>query len=270
MNDGTRADVLFKVAEALYLQLQLKTTATTIKNQNGYRFKHVPATPACRVCWVVDLKKAVFDGTCPTSAQKTSITLLETHALANALTMEELIAYLHDHTHAEHLRLTTEDAARRLQRQKSKRRNSASMHEVQARDARLAARPEWRVRHHARRRRRRCASSTSRAIPMGRPPASTALASAKPTAQTSAATAENVLRQGRCGPLRVSLPPRSDEHVAFLEIRPRPLRAWLLTKTTGRESIYLRLPRGQAAQPNAKKKADTWTSAFYTGELKHA
>ena len=128
MNDGTRADVLFKVAEALYLQLQLKTTATTIKNQNGYRFKHVLGYAGMLVvCWVVDLKKAwVFDGTWLNErGQKTlDFTWLryETHALANALTMEELIAYLHDHTHAEHLRLTTEDAARNDFKAKIKKR----------------------------------------------------------------------------------------------------------------------------------------------------
>ena len=50
MNDGTLADVLFKKAESSYLQLQLKTTATTRKNQNGYKFRRSSATPACWWC----------------------------------------------------------------------------------------------------------------------------------------------------------------------------------------------------------------------------
>ena len=65
MNDGTLADVLFKKAESSYLQLQLKTTATTKKNENGYLFQEVLGYAGMLVvCWVVDLKKAwVFDGT---------------------------------------------------------------------------------------------------------------------------------------------------------------------------------------------------------------
>ena len=68
------------------------------------------------VCWVVDLKKAwVFDGTWLDERGQVNLCFtpgLETHALAKALTMDQLVAYLHDHTHAAHLRLTTEDAAR--------------------------------------------------------------------------------------------------------------------------------------------------------------
>ena len=43
------------------------------------------------------------------------------------------------------------------------------------------------------------------------------------------------------------------------------------TKTTGKESIYLYgCPVAKQPNPNAKNKADTWTSAFYTGKLEHA
>ena len=119
MNDGTRADVLFKVTESSYLQLQLKTTATKAKNGNGYLFAHVLGYAGMLVvCWVVDLKKAwVFDGTWLNERGKKDLKFTpgyatETPALAKALTMDELVAYLHDHTHAAHLRLTTEDAAR--------------------------------------------------------------------------------------------------------------------------------------------------------------
>ena len=119
MNDGTRADVLFKVAESSYLQLQLKTTATTRKNENGYQFRDVLGYAGMLVvCWVVDLKKAwVLDGTWLDERGQRCLDFtpgsrMETPALAKALTMDGLIAYLHEHTHAAHLRLTTEDAAR--------------------------------------------------------------------------------------------------------------------------------------------------------------
>jgi hypothetical protein len=119
MNDGTLADVLFKLGEASYLQLQLKTTATTRKNENGYQFaKLLGYAGMLVVCWVVDLKKAwVFDGTWLDERGKNFYSFTpgsptETHALVKALTMDQLVAYLHEHTHAAHLRLTTKEAAR--------------------------------------------------------------------------------------------------------------------------------------------------------------
>ena len=43
------------------------------------------------------------------------------------------------------------------------------------------------------------------------------------------------------------------------------------TKTTGKESIYLHgCPVAKQPNPNANKKADTWTSAFYTGSLERS
>ena len=43
------------------------------------------------------------------------------------------------------------------------------------------------------------------------------------------------------------------------------------TKTTWKESIILYgCPVAKQPNPNAKNKADTWTSAFYTGKLEHA
>ena len=50
MNDGTRADVLFKKAEASYLQLQLKTTRRRRRMRTGTYFKKSSATPACWWC----------------------------------------------------------------------------------------------------------------------------------------------------------------------------------------------------------------------------
>jgi hypothetical protein len=134
---ATRADVLFKVAEASYLQLRLKT-ATKAKNLNGYKFRNVLGYAGMLVvCWAVDLKKAwVFDGTWLDERKQRDLNFApgsETHALkdAKALTMDQLIAYLHDHTHAKHLRLTTEDAAlNEAQASESRERALASEREA--------------------------------------------------------------------------------------------------------------------------------------------
>ena len=58
----------------------------------------------------------------------------------------------------------------------------------------------------------------------------------------------------------------------FWEIPSKALAEYgYFTKTTGKESITLYgCPVAKQPNPNAKRKADTWTSAFYTGELKHA
>lgn len=42
------------------------------------------------------------------------------------------------------------------------------------------------------------------------------------------------------------------------------------TKTTGKEGIFLYgCPVAKQPDPDANQKADTWTSAFYTGKLEH-
>ena len=117
MNDGTRAGVLFKVAEALYLQLQLKTTATTEESERVPISEVLGYAGMLVVCWVVDLKKAwVFDGRVARRARAKRMSFTTgyptEHLRWRALTMNELVAYLHDHAHAAHLRLTAEDAAR--------------------------------------------------------------------------------------------------------------------------------------------------------------
>ena len=231
MNDGTRADVLFKVAESSYLQLQLKTTATKKKNSNGYQFADVLGYAGMLVvCWVVDLKKAwVFDGTWLDERGKERLNFthgLETHALAKALTMDELIAYLHDHTHAEHLRLTTEDAARNNFKGKDHKQEKFGI------DAYMNFKPgthDW------------------------------------PRDQNGE---YDTTLEDDDKTLRVQH--KSCCH--FWEIPSKALAEHgYFTKTTKKESITLYgCPVAKQPNPNACKKADTWTSAFYTGELKHA
>ena len=54
MNDGTRANILFK-----HENLQLKTTATNMENTNAYEFEYVLGYAGMLVvCWVVDSQKA--------------------------------------------------------------------------------------------------------------------------------------------------------------------------------------------------------------------
>ena len=281
MNDGTLADVLFKKAESSYLQLQLKTTATKVKNKNAYQFACVLGYAGMLVvCWVVDLQKAwVFDGTWLDERGKKNLCFtpgLETHALAKALTMDQLVAYLHDHTHAAHLRLTTEDAARNDFKGKEQKKEKFGI------DAYMKFKPgthDWPRDQNG-------------------------------TYDTTLEDQEKTLRvqHKSCGPHRNKAglycchlgkrdgkdfhgkqlhtcyakddadlyvfhyhhEPTNTSH--FWEISSEALAEHgFFTKTTGKESIYLYgCPVAKQPNPNACRKADTWTSAFYTGELKHA
>ena len=123
-NDGTLADVLFAnpvdAARDAYLQLQFKTTATTMKGKDGYRFRHVLGYEGMLVvCWVVDKKRAwVLDGTALHDRGQKSYYFTpgskktESLALAKDLTMEGLIEFLSEGDWEKYPR-TTEGAARR-------------------------------------------------------------------------------------------------------------------------------------------------------------
>ena len=286
MNDGTRADVLFKVAESSYLQLQLKTTATTKKNANGYQFNDVLGYAGMLVvCWVVDLKKAwVLDGTWlhERGQEKYSFTpgyATETHALAKALTMDQLIAYLHDHTHAAHLRLTTEDAARNDFKGKDHKQEKFGI------DAYMNFKPgthDWprdqngkydttlwtrgdeektlRVQHKS------CAPHGNQA---GLSCSALGKCDGKDLNRNQLYTCYDK-DDSDLYVFHYHHEPTNTSH--FWEIPSEALAEHgYFTKTTGRESIYLYgCPVAKQPDPNAKCKADTWTSAFYTGELKHA
>ena len=281
MNDGTLADVLFKKAESSYLQLQLKTTATKMKNENGYQFAHVLGYAGMLVvCWVVDLKKAwVFDGTWLNERGQVNLYFTpgsETHALAKALTMDELVAYLHDHTHAAHLRLTTEDAARNDFKGKDHKKEKFGI------DAYMKFKPgthDWpreqggtydttlededektlRVQHKS-------------CCPIGN-------------------DAGLRCRLGKCdgkdfdGKRLYTCYAKDDADLYVFHYYHEPTKTshfWEIpskalaehgyfTKTTWKEPIILYgCPVAKQPNPNAKNKADTWTSAFYTGKLEHA
>jgi hypothetical protein len=283
MNDGTRADVLFRVAEALlYLQLQLKTTATKLKNENRYHFSHVLGYAGMLVvCWVVDLKKAwVFDGTWLDERGRKHLNFTpgsETRALATALTMDELLAYLHDHTHAAHLRLTTEDAARNDFKGKGNKQEKFGI------DAYMKFKPgthDWprdqngkydttlededektlRVQHKS-------------CIPNGKQAGLYCRHLGKADGKDLNRKQLYTCYDKDDADLYVFHyyhEPTNTSH--FWEIPSKALAEHgFFTKTTGRESIYLYgCPVAKQPNPNARKKADTWTSAFYTGELKHA
>ena len=280
MNDGTIADVLFKVAESSYLQLQLKTTATKKKNSNGYQFADVLGYAGMLVvCWVVDLKKAwVFDGTWLNERGQKELYFTpgsETHALAKALTMDQLIAYLHDHTHAAHLRLTTEDAARNDFKGKGNKQEKFGI------DAYMTFKPgthDWpreqggeydttleddektlRVQHKS-------------CVPNGNQAGLYC-----PHLGKCDGTDLNGKRLSTCYDkddadlyvFHYHHEPTNTSH--FWEIPSKALAEHgYFTKTTGVESITLYgCPVAKQPNPNACKKADTWTSAFYTGVLKH-
>lgn len=286
MNDGTRADVLFKVTEASYLQLQLKTTATKVrKDRNGYKFAEVLGYAGMLVvCWVVDLKKAwVLDGTWLDERGQRGYTFTpgyptETPALAKALTMDQLIAYLHDHTHAKHLRLTAEDAARNDLKGKHHKQEKFGI------DAYMTFKPgthDWpreqggeydttlwtcddeektlRVQHKS------CYPHGNRA------------GLHCPNLGKYDGTDFHGKRLHTCydkddADLYVFHYHHEATNTShFWEIPSEALAEHeFFTKTTGKESIYLYgCPVAKQPNPNARHKADTWTRAFYTGSLSH-
>ena len=285
MNDGTLADVLFKVAEASYLQLQLKTTATTKKNRNGYQFEEVLGYAGMLVvCWVVDLKKAwVLDGTWFDERGQRNYNFTpgyatETPALAKALTMDELVAYLHDHAHAAHLRLTTEDAARNDFKGKDNKQEKFGI------DAYMTFKPgthDWprdqngeydtlwtcedeektlRVQHKS------CVPNKNQAgffCPnLGKADGKDFHGKRLYTCYDKDDADLYVFHYHH----------EATNTSHFWEIPSEALAEHrYFTKTTGRESIYLYgCPVAKQPNPNAACKADTWTSAFYTGSLKRS
>ena len=285
MNDGTLSDVLFKVAESSYLQLQLKTTATTQKkNCNGYRFANVLGYEGMVVvCWAVDLKKAwVFDGTWLDQRGKDYLCFTpgftpgsETHALAKALTMDELIAYMHNHTHAAHLRLTTEDAARNDFKCKHHKKEKFAI------DAYMTFKPgthNWP---------RDQGGEYDTTLTCDDEEKRVQHKSCCPIEKASGLYCNHL---GKCDGRdlnRKRLYTCYDKDDAdlyvfhyhheatntsyFWEIPSEALAEHgYFTKTTGQEHIILYgCPVARQPNPNAKRKADTWTSAFYTGSFQH-
>lgn len=280
MNDGTRADLLFK-RDGGYLQLQLKTTKTTLKGRtNGYLFQGVLGYAGMLVvCWVIDLQRAwVFDGTWLHARGKKCIFLTpgnpsETAALKGNLSMLELVTYLHDVTPAAHVRLTTEDAAR------NDFQGCWNKQEKMGIDAYEILRPadyQWpreqngeydraridddrvvRIQHKS------CAPHGIRAglhCHFGK----------------SDGHDDDGKRIYRCYDkddadlfvFRYYDASTNTSH--FWEIPSEVLaQHGYFTNAFGRESITLHGPVGKQPNPNAKYKADTWTRAFYAGALKH-
>ena len=179
--------------------------------------------------------------------------------------MDELVAYLHDHAHAEHLRLTTEDAARNEFKANIRQEEFGI-------DAYMAFKPgkhDWprdqgeydtlwtcedqktRVQHKS------ChpqgitpASCRPRQMRRDRLPRQTAACYDKDDAD-----------------LIVSLPHEATNRVAFLGDSVRgPCGAQVFHQDDWEESISLRLPR-PSSPTRMPREADTWTSAFYTGSL---
>ena len=283
MNDGTLADVLFKKAESSYLQLQLKTTATTMKNKNGYQFAHVLGYAGMLVvCWVVDLKKAwVFDGTWlnERGQEKLNFTpgyATETPALAKALTMDELIAYLHDHTHAAHLRLTTEDAARNDFKGKDHKQEKFGI------DAYMKFKPgthDWP---------RDQNGTYDTTLEDDEKTLRVQHKSCVPTGNAAGLYCRHLGKADGTdfnGKQLYTCYAKDDADLYVFHYHHEPTKTshfWEIssealaehgyfTKTTGQESITLYgCPVAKQPNPNACCKADTWTSAFYTGEHKHA
>ena len=283
MNDGTLADVLFKKAESSYLQLQLKTTATTRKNENGYRFQKVLGYAGMLVvCWVVDLKKAwVFDGTWLDERGKRCLNFtpgsrMETPALAKALTMDQLIAYLHENTHAAHLRLTTEDAARNDFKGKDHKQEKFGI------DAYMKFKPGthgWpRDQGGTYDTTLEDEEKTLRVQHKSCGPNGNAAGLYCPALGKTDGTDFNGKQLYTCyAKDDADLYVFHYYHEAtktshFWEIPSEALAEHgYFTKTTGKEVIILYgCPVAKQPNPNARHKADTWTSAFYTGELKHA
>ena len=281
LNDGTRADVLFRRAEDAYLQLQWKTTATRMKTQNSYQFAHVLGYAGMLVVfWVVDLKKAwVFDGTWLDERGKGNYCLTpggkktELPALQKSLSMDELVAYLKDTALAPHLKLTTEDAARRDFQCAHHAKEGVGIDEWEevtpgeyswpcAQNGKYDRLQTLATGRHVRIQHKHC-------YPNG---IHTGLYC--PALGVADGTDHNGKQLHKCyeeddADLYVFRWHDEAQNKSHFWAIPADVLAahGYFTKKTGKESIYLYGPEGVGKQPdpNARRKADTWTREFYAG-----
>ena len=282
LNDGTRADVLFfRRAEDAYLQLQWKTTATTKKMQkNSYRFANVLGYAGMLVVfWVVDLQKAwVFDGTWLDERGKEKYYLppgenSELPALQKSLSMDELVAYFKDTALAPHLKLTTEDAARRDFKGANQAKEKVGIDEWEkvtpgdyswprAQNGKYDRLQILVTGRHVRIQHKHCCQNGTHA------------GLHCPALGVRDGTDHNGKKLHKCYErddadlyvFRWHDEAQNKSH--FWAIHADVLAAHgYFTKKTGREWIILYGPEGVGRQPNpnAYKPADTWTRAFYAG-----
>ena len=276
MNDGTRADALVERAKDAYLQVQAKTTATTMKGRKSYRFCQVLGYAGMLVVfWVVDKQRAwVFDGTWLHDNGKEKYFLTPGHkserpSLQKNLTLTELVAYLHDADLAPHLRLTTETAARRDFKCEDHKKEKLGIEGYEELKPGTYLWPRAqngvydRVRVEGARRTRIQHKSCG------------------PNGQQAGLFCGTL---GKCDGSDAGkqlhtcyAPDDADEYVFHYDDETAshywkiPAQALAdhgyFTKTTGKESIYLYGPVGKQPNPNAIKPADTWTRAYFIGSV---
>ena len=286
LNDGTRADVLFRRAEDAYLQLQWKTTATTMKGENGYHFTKVLGYAGMLVVfWVVDLQKAwVFDGTWLDERGKAHYYLTpggkksELLALQKSLSMDELVAYLKHTALAPHFKLTTEEAARRDFKGADHAKEKVSIDEWEeltpgnyswpcAQNGKYDRLQTLENGQHVRIQHKHCRPHGTKAGLFCR------------HLGVCDGTDHNGKKLFKCyekddADLYVFRWRDEAQNKSHFWAIPADVLAehGYFTNKTGKESIYLYGPEGVGKQPNpnARKKADTWTRAVYVGFLNTA
>ena len=283
LNDFTLADCLVRRALS-YLQVQAKTTATKVKGQNGYLFQQVRGYLGMLVVfWVVDLQRAwIFDGTwldaregktqnyhLTPGSQKTETV---DGCLAKNLTMDAMLTYLFESDLKPHIQFTTEDAARAnikgLQNQKE-------FFAIQQFKRAFPGTYEWPRKQgdvfdlvrvvedvQIRQQHKSCHPLAMHA------------GLSCPQLGKSAGKDNDGKQLYTC-----YAPDDADEYVFhWFDESTSTSHFWIIpssvmktrgffTKTTGKESLYLYGPEGVGKQPNpnAIKKADTWTLKFYAG-----
>jgi len=308
LNDGTLADVLFAnpadAARDAYLQLQFKTTATTVKGRDGYQFIHVKGYEGMLVvCWVVDKRRAwVLDGTALHKRGKHNYKFTpgfktESLALAKDLTMEALITFLSEGDWEKYPR-TTEAAARHNLPSESHQKELRQIEGYELHAPRRYEAPREQGGKYDRAR-IDVGVGVKVGFEIGEP-------GDKPVTLSLTLVEKEVVVKlqhkwvrinGKAAGLHCKLGTRdgkdasgkqlhrayakedADEYVfCWEEPGTKKLHFWRIPsealaahgyfkKKTGCESIYVYGPAGVGPQPdpNARSKADTWTREFYVG-----
>ena len=273
----------FKVTEASYLQVQLKTTVTKAK-----RNRTVPlfTCPRLRRHAGGVLGRGLEEGVVLTARGSTSAGkgpqlhawLRYGDACAGKSADDGRAGCVPARPRAR--RAPAPDhrrrGAQRLQKQRLQTREirHRCVHDAQARDARLAARARVvsTTRCGLATTRRRCAFSTSRAVPLGMPPASTALTSAKATEKTS--TANGCTRATTRTMRTCTLSHHHHEAtntLAFLgdSVRgPCGSTGFSPRRLGKRPSIFTAAPSPSSPTRMPRKGGHADESAFYTGSLR--
>ena len=276
LNDGTTGDILLQREDGLYLVVQVKTTHKKIKGQNGYRFENVcgyqgmPVFCFCEsdaIGWIIDGTK--LDERGKEDLHITPNARSEQLALAKG-SMDDLVNYLNEHI--DDWPSTTEVEARHALK------SNSDVKELRGIEAYKARYPEetyeWPL-----------AQNGHVDLDISGKP--TQFKTARVQGSHAGLRANLYTRAGRdergkhlydpypVGAFEVLIVAYEEEKEGenewhFWRIPAAELeeRGYLSTpETRGKSNLNLYGPVGKQPDPNAHKKADTWTQNYYMSRV---